>query len=385
MLPNMAHSPDLHLVSFQVPFPPDYGGIIDVYYKLKALKRAGLRVALHTFAYSRDADLENLLQVAEEVHIYPRHRGFISQLSPTPYIVQSRSDSSLLDNLLRDSAPVLFEGLHTTFALPGLAKHGRLLMVRTHNVEHDYYRGLARSSHSLKHSLFYNIEALKLRRYENVLAQASAIFAISPADTAYFSRRFGGEKVVCLPPFFDESPIIDPLAPVPQVLYHGNLEVEENIDAVCRIAEDILPLLPSGVKFVVAGRNPSPKLVGILAAKGIEVMANPDEALLNGLIAGAAVNLLITRQPTGIKLKLMNVLSLARGACVVNDMMVAGSALSRFCRVASAPEAIAEAVTESLAAPEPSDVVDRRRADFLNEYSSSRGAGIILRKLECRN
>ena len=29
----------LHVVSFQVPFPPDYGGVIDVYYKLKALKR----------------------------------------------------------------------------------------------------------------------------------------------------------------------------------------------------------------------------------------------------------------------------------------------------------------------------------------------------------
>ena len=31
----------LHVVSFQVPFPPDYGGLIDVYYKLKALKEAG--------------------------------------------------------------------------------------------------------------------------------------------------------------------------------------------------------------------------------------------------------------------------------------------------------------------------------------------------------
>lgn len=34
----------LHVVSFQVPFPPDYGGLIDVYYKLKALKEAGCSV-----------------------------------------------------------------------------------------------------------------------------------------------------------------------------------------------------------------------------------------------------------------------------------------------------------------------------------------------------
>ena len=41
----------LHVVSFQVPFPPDYGGLIDVYYKLKALKEAGCSVVLHTYRY----------------------------------------------------------------------------------------------------------------------------------------------------------------------------------------------------------------------------------------------------------------------------------------------------------------------------------------------
>ncbi len=27
----------LHIISFDVPAPPDYGGVIDVYYKAKAL------------------------------------------------------------------------------------------------------------------------------------------------------------------------------------------------------------------------------------------------------------------------------------------------------------------------------------------------------------
>ena len=42
-----------HVVSLQVPFPPDYGGVIDIYYKLKALKKMGYETWLHTFRYDR--------------------------------------------------------------------------------------------------------------------------------------------------------------------------------------------------------------------------------------------------------------------------------------------------------------------------------------------
>ena len=41
----------LHVVSFQVPFPADYGGVIEVFYKLRALKQAGVDVILHCFCY----------------------------------------------------------------------------------------------------------------------------------------------------------------------------------------------------------------------------------------------------------------------------------------------------------------------------------------------
>jgi hypothetical protein len=39
----------LHVVAFNVPYPPDYGGIIDIYYKLKALSADGTRIILHAF------------------------------------------------------------------------------------------------------------------------------------------------------------------------------------------------------------------------------------------------------------------------------------------------------------------------------------------------
>ena len=43
----------IHIVSFDVPFPPEYGGVIDVYFKAKALSEKGLKVLLHCFQYGR--------------------------------------------------------------------------------------------------------------------------------------------------------------------------------------------------------------------------------------------------------------------------------------------------------------------------------------------
>ena len=43
----------LHIVSFNIPFPANYGGVIDVFYKIKALQNQGVNIILHAFEYGR--------------------------------------------------------------------------------------------------------------------------------------------------------------------------------------------------------------------------------------------------------------------------------------------------------------------------------------------
>jgi hypothetical protein len=43
----------LHIVSFDVPFPANYGGVIDVFYKIKYLHEQGVEIYLHCFDYGR--------------------------------------------------------------------------------------------------------------------------------------------------------------------------------------------------------------------------------------------------------------------------------------------------------------------------------------------
>ncbi len=43
----------INIISFNIPYPPNYGGIIDVYYKLKSLHNLGVKIYLHCFDYGR--------------------------------------------------------------------------------------------------------------------------------------------------------------------------------------------------------------------------------------------------------------------------------------------------------------------------------------------
>ncbi|KAB2871886.1 MAG: hypothetical protein F9K37_02050 [Bacteroidales bacterium] len=131
----------LHVISFDNPFPPNYGGVIDVYYKLKALFEAGIEINLHVFEYGRERSVE-LEQICSKVTYYPR-RTFVNPfVGALPYIVSTRNDATLLQNLLKDEAPILFEGLHSCYFLGEPLLANRIKIVRMHNIEHDYYRKL---------------------------------------------------------------------------------------------------------------------------------------------------------------------------------------------------------------------------------------------------
>ena len=363
----------LHVVSFQVPYPPRYGGLIDVYYKLKALKQSGVRLTLHTYIYG-DATRqdESLRQVADEVYYYPRHTGWQAASGRLPYIVQSRRSPLLLEHLLADDAPILFEGLHTCYFLTHPRLAGRELWVRTHNVEHDYYRGLAHATPLGIKRLYYTTEALRLQRYEHVLHAATRIFAISPTDTAHFAACYPQARTTCLPCFYNNEPG-PPLPPQDKqpfggayVLYQGNLAVEENIRAVRHIVRHVLPLVPE-VRLVVAGASPSNELCNELKSyPNVILRANLSEQDMHTLIACARVNILLTFQPTGIKLKLLHALAKGRGSCLVTSYMLPDKRFRQVCHVADSADELAACLHQLYTRPTSDKQLEYRREVLKN-------------------
>jgi hypothetical protein len=363
----------LHIIAFNIPYPPDYGGIIDIYYKIKALKEAGVHVILHCYTYGRQPSKE-LEDLCFKVYYYPRKKGLRYQFSNIPYIVVTRNANTMPGNLLGDSFPVLFEGLHTTDPLLKCKEAGKKVLVRMHNVEHDYYRGLARMERNYPDRLFFYLESLKLKRYEKILTHADHILGISGSDSAYFSSTYG--KGTLIPAFQRYEEITVPEGKGEYILFHGNLGVVENEGILRKFA---LPVISrSHFRVIVAGKNPSRKLRLLLNRYShINLIPDPSDRQMEDLICNAQVHLILTRQSTGIKLKLMHCLYRGRH-CLVNPPMVAGSALGDLCTVVRNKKDLEQQLARLMSIPVPPEEVDRRKK-ALKDYSNRAGAEKIVR------
>ena len=350
----------LHIVSFNVPWPADYGGVIDVYYRIKALWASGVKIHLHCYTYGR-GKAEELERICEEVCYYERATGMKSQLSRKPYIVRSRQSEALIERLKQDDYPILLEGLHNGYVLERLKGSGRRIMVRAHNVEHEYYQELAQAEKNAWKRWFFNMESRKLRRYEPVLKEATAVLAISEKDASHF-KEIGCKDVRVVPPSHGHSQVTSLLGRGEYVLYHGNLSVPENEVAALYLLKEVFNDSP--YRLTIAGRNPSEVLRREIEKNtNVTLVANPDDDTMHKLLQNAHVNLLVTGQATGVKLKLMNALYEGRH-CLVNSNMVAGTGLERACTVANTAEELREAL-DRLVRLEFDEVERNRRIDVL--------------------
>jgi hypothetical protein len=322
----------LHIVSFSIPFPANYGGVIDVFYKLKALHKAGIKIHLHCYQYDRTEALE-LNSYCESVNYYPRKTGFASQFSVKPYIVESRQSEALLKNLLLNNYPILFEGLHSCYYLNHKLLQGRTLIYRESNIEHEYYFNLFKSEMNLGNKAFFLLESLRLKLFQKQLKHASKMLVVSQTDRDYLARKFPGHEVVYLPSFHGNSEVKSLAGKGDFVLYHGNLSVSENALAAKFLVQDVFNDIPVPLK--IAGLNPTESLRNLVAKyKNIELIENPPQSEMEALIKNAQINVLVTFQATGLKLKLLNTLYNGRWM-LVNREMLAGTGLENLCEIAA--------------------------------------------------
>lgn len=323
----------LHIVAFDIPYPPNYGGVIDVYYKLIALHKKGIRIILHAFEYPGRERSEKLNEYCEKVYYYERLVGFRSATSMKPYIVSSRKSDALLENLLKDDYPILFEGLHSCYYLdhPKLSK--RFKIYRESNIEHQYYFNLFRVDKSLLKKLYFLIASIKLMAYQKILKHANLMLVVSEEDTTYLRKHFPNQAVEYLPSFHSNDNVESKTGKGEYALYNGNIEVPENAHAVKYLIKEVFN--DTKTPLVVAGMNP-PEYIQKLAAshEHVRIVANPDDEEMFELIRNAHINILVTFQATGLKLKLLN--TLYRGKfCLVNDKMLNGTGLEDLCVIAN--------------------------------------------------
>jgi hypothetical protein len=346
----------VHLVSFNVPYPPDYGGVIDVFYKIKTLHSLGIKVHLHCYTYGRPYS-DELSNYCFHVSYYKRNTHFLKHFSTLPYIVNSRNSDELINDLNKDDYPVILEGLHCTFPLFAGLLNAHKTIVRTHNIEHEYYSGLAKAEHNIFKKAYFNLEAKKLKSYESVLTKATSIAAISPSDTDYF-RQYNPNTLL-ITPFHPFNEVSIRTGKGNYILIHGDLSVTENAQSIYWLAKEVFP--SCSYPIIIAGKNPSLEFKNRMKPfPHITFVANPDEQTMEKLVEEAHINLIHSFYPQGLKLKLLHALYKGR-FCICNSSIVHRTGLESLCRISDTPDEINSAIEKLMQTPFKDEQIEERK------------------------
>ena len=369
----------LHLVSFDVPYPPNYGGIVVVFYHLKALKELGVSITLHCFKYDNNPESKTLLNYCDEIFYYERKKSFWKQLSKTPFIVNTRMPQELLENLNKDRHPIFFEGIHTT----GFAGHpllaNRTKVIRMHNIEWAYYKSLKEIDVNNWKRIFFHQESKKLKKFEQkIIESAQLVLCLSSTDTTYYKELNINTHYI---PAFHPNQKVNSLEGVGEyAFFHGKLSVPDNEKAVLFLLEEIFS--KTKFPFKIAGLNASDALKGkISEMEFVELIENPSGVEMLKLIQNAQINLLWSFQSNGLKLKLLHSLFNGRH-CLVNDHMVSEDAnLIQLCTIANSKEDMLKRLNQLKNLPFTSNLIEKRSKVlsecFNNEENAKKTVDLI--------
>ena len=325
----------LHIISFDIPYPANYGGAIDVYHKIRCLNNQGIKIILHCFEYGNRTRSPELEKMCEKVYYYKRNTSFINQLSLLPFNVKSRISAELKQNLLKDNYPILFEVLHTCYLLNDPDFKNRKKLFRHSNIEHDYFLELAEGEKSILKKLYLKLEAFKLKRFEKQITYADCILSVSETDLNYFKKTYPNTPSVYLPSFHQFDELQCKSGKGDYILYHGNLSISENYNAALWLIHNVFSKITHPI--VIAGLNPPQHLVEkINKHSHITLKQNCSEKEMQSLIEDAQIHCLYTEQATGLKLKLLNVLFSGKFV-IANTKMLVGTSLTEACIIANTP------------------------------------------------
>ena len=365
----------LHIVTHDVPWPVDYGGVFDLFYKLKALHQLGVNIHLHCFTQGR-APQEELNKYCTSVNYYSRKKNVSRFSFRIPFIVNSRVNDELLSNLEKDNHPVLLEGIHTTYYLSTGKLTNRKVLVRLHNTEFEYYRQLAKQETNFLKRLYFLNESRLLKKYENTIANKACFLAVSHRDVDLYKKLFRAGDIHYLPVFLPYTLAIGKEGRGCYCLYHGNLSVNENEQAATWLLKNVFEKLE--IPFVIAGKEPSKKLQELAHQhKQTCLVANPSEKEMQDLIARAQVHVLPSFNNTGVKLKLLNALFNGRH-CLVNQAAVEGSGLENYCHIATDARSFKEKISALYQQDLTEQEIQQRQGLLQSEFNNEANAGKLI-------
>lgn len=325
----------MHLLvySLHCPFPANNGAKMRTAALLRALAAEGHQVTLVAFASRREPwDVAPLGALCVKHRLVPLDppaltggaglaRRARALLSRQPYAALRYGSGAMQALLSRTLEPVRFDAVicdlpYGAANLPAAGLGNIPLILHAHNVEHDLLRQYARLAPNPAVRLYAQLEASRMRRWEQGIARrAAAVLACSEADRRRFLRLAPQTPVVVAPNVLCLSDYAVAAGGDDRTLiYPGGLDWLPNRDAVAFFAGAILPLIrreAPRARLVAAGRNPPRAFARRWRrAAGVEFTGTlPD---LRPVIRQAAVAVVPLRIGGGTRLKILEAAALGR-------------------------------------------------------------------------
>ncbi|TZF95891.1 glycosyltransferase [Chryseobacterium panacisoli] len=366
---------ELHIISFNYPYPPSYGGIIDVYYKIKALSDLGIKIHLHCFVDKIPVKIDpEVEESTENVFFYEKKKNPLLYFSKIPFAAVIRDSDLLLKNLEKINAPILFEGLQTTHIIRFLKESRHKLYLRYHNNETEYYKGLSLSEKNIFKKMVYGIEALKYKGYQKtLLKEFETIFCLSEKEYNEVDTYSGNARLIHI--FHGNQSVKQLDKKGNYFLFHGDLTTADNKKALIE-ALDLFKTLPQ-YKLIVASDRASEDIKRrISVIENITLAPIGTTENLHHLLENAHANILISYQNSGTKVKLFNTLYNSRFV-IINGNITDDPALTGLCLYGTDRTEIRQQIISS--AEKDYDDTEKRKQILEKKHSDHAKAEEIIK------
>lgn len=365
----------LHIITHDVPWPADFGGVIDLFYKLKALHDLGVNIHLHCFTKDRPHQ-DELNKYCSSVTYYRRKNNANRFSLRLPYIVNSRASKELISNLQKDDHPVLLEGIHCTYYLNKRQLGNRKVVVRLHNTEFEYYKQLANHETNFLKKIYYWHESRLLKKYEKSIAGKAIFLAVSKQDAELYRTVLFAKNIYHLPVFLPYTLATGKEGKGCFCLYHGNLAINENEEAAIWLLQNVFNNI--SIPFVIAGKNPSKRLQDLAHRhQNTCLVISPSETEMQDLVTKAHIHVLPSLNNTGIKLKLLNALFNGRH-CLVNNAAINGSGLEGYCHITEDAVSFQKKIEELYLQPFTEQEIQQRQGLLQTTYNNEVNARKLM-------
>jgi hypothetical protein len=302
------------VVSPDLPYPPNHGGRVDIWNRIRLLSELNHEVDLVVTTNESTLNIEDESEFrrhVKNVFFFPRKIKPLHFFRGTPYQVSSRLQLKNFQTTNEYDYVILESEANSPILDSPSIKKAKILL-RIHNNESQYYKSLFKSTKNILKKTYYLYESLAYYNHsKKIKSRADAILHIS-SDELSAEPKENKVKSFFLPPYINLSTLKKiNNSDQEKVLFIGNLFTENNISGLQWYIDSVHPKLArtnEKYELVIAGNTRGKKFpVKNTNQDNIKIIDSPKT--LDELYENASIFIIPLLEGAGVKLRAVNAIS----------------------------------------------------------------------------